>query len=377
MLFIAIEYLEAFQTLFIDKKVMMKKSTNPQNDNFANQYGFSMIFKADEKYYFQFNDRAGEPLLFSKGYNTEKSCKEGMKAIIRAAKVNEQYELNETKKGKRYFTLKSINQKETCRSRMFDTQEELEEQIELLKGIDETVPQYGVMNTAAEIKMEPPLENAKANKDIETKPITTKVTDKQPSEPEDTEKMPRYKFSVIFYPDSKVWMVKNDFSGDSSKMNHCDGQKIETFIKSQFPMDELEVLPVPIKAEVIPQKETIPSPKKTIVQEVELVLRTHEGKLIEGFAGVGSIGKVDLTPKLNEDTQTLLSFDAKVMAKSLENNQTVLIGMVNNQCLVNGQLSILISGGHNINKGPYRFSVALNQTDQGEVYYASKLVMMK
>lgn len=361
---------------------MMKKSTNPLNDNFSDQYGFSMVFKADEKYYFQFNDRSGEPLLFSKAYNIEKNCKEGMQAIIRAAKVNEQYELNETKKGKYYFTLKSKNQKEVCRSRMFDTQEELEEQIELLKGIDEAVPQYGVMDIAAETKMEARLENAKANKGIETKPITRKAPDKQPSEPEDTEKMPRYKFSIIYYPDSKIWMVKNDFSGDSSKMNRCDGQKIEAFIKAQLPAEELEVLPAPIKAELMTQKETIPSPKETVeqetrMQEVELVLQSHEGKLIQGFASVGSIGKVELTPKLSEDLQTLVTFDAMVMAKSLENNQTVLVGMVNKQSLVNGQLNIPIFGGHNLKKGPYRFSVDLKQTDQGEIYFGSKLVMMK
>ena len=204
---------------------MMKKTNNPQNDNFSDQYGFSMVFKADEKYYFQFIDTDGEPLLFSKGYNSEKSCKEGMQAIIRAARKKEQYEINETKKEKHYFILKSKNQKETCRSRMFDTLDELEEQMELLKGIDENIPQYSVMDSAVKSKIETLEEKAKTTKDIEARPGTPKARDKQPSESEDMEKMPRYKFSVIYYPDSKVWTVKNDFSGDSTKMNTFDGQK--------------------------------------------------------------------------------------------------------------------------------------------------------
>lgn len=371
--------LNTLMTFIGTKKGMMKKSNNPQNDNFSDQYGFSMVFKADEKYYFQFSDTDGEPLLFSKGYNSEKNCKEGMQAIIHAAREKEQYEINETKKEKHYFTLKSKNQKEICRSRMFDTLDELEERMELLIGIDENIPQYGVMDSAVKSKIETLEEKAKTNKDIETTPRTIKAKDKQASESEDMEKMPRYKFSVIYYPDSKVWMVKNDFSGGSTKMDNFDGQKIEAFIKTQLPADELETPTAPLQPERAPAKKSMALPQKPALQEINLLIRTHQGELIQGFADIGSIAKIELISNLSGDVPPV-AFDITVMAKSLKSNQTAIIGLANKQELVHGQLVVPIHGGYSLERGPYRFSVDVTQILDGEqvsVYSGNQLVIMK
>ena len=68
-----------------------------------NQPGFATFFKEDGLYYFQFNDTAGQPVLFSRGYQSDKSRDNGIKAVIRNASKEQRYETERTKSGKFYF----------------------------------------------------------------------------------------------------------------------------------------------------------------------------------------------------------------------------------------------------------------------------------
>lgn len=83
-------------------------------------------------------------------------------------------------------------------------------------------------------------------------PATTHVQApaKASADQTETDALIRYKFSVIFYPDSGVWALKNDFTGYSEQIRSCDGAKIEQFLKTQLPGSALlpsqMVLPVPI-----------------------------------------------------------------------------------------------------------------------------------
>lgn len=197
---------------------------------------------------------------------------------------------------------------------------------------------------------------------------------------EELEKMPRYKFSVIYYPDSKVWTIKNDFSGDSTKMTACDGQLMETFIKTQLPEEEQETLVVRTKPEVSILKETTSIPQQRIPGKMEgtLVLRTQTGETIQGFAKTGSIATVEFIPSGGGNTDGG-TFEAKVMAKSLENNTTYVIGAVHRQNLVNGRLEVPVYGGNNLKKGMYRLMADFNRIEQEipvPAYQENRLVML-
>lgn len=371
----------------------MKNSGNPQISNSSSRYGFEMIFREDGNYYFQFRDMSGEPLLFSKGYTTEKDCADGVRAVIRAARADERYDLQETKKGEYFFSLKAGDGSELGRSRIFETLEELEEQMDFLKGIDEDVPQYDVTETSQK-RIERSLEgkSMRAPSEAKNKVLHEKVkkaekavasikkpevTVEKPSRQENAQQMPAYKFSVFYHPDQRTWTVKNDISGVSAKMKTCDGQQIETFIKSQVPVEELESFSADIKQEATAKKKSIVVPKPHIpaVEEVELTIRTQQGELVQGFAKADNIGKVELCPKAGDKA----AFDARVMARSLTDNQTVVIGVIKKQSLVNGLLEVPVFGGYKLKTGLYRFSADVNRIEQEgntSAYYGSKLVVL-
>ena len=372
----------------------MKKSNNPHNGNSSFRFGFEIIFKEDERYYFQFNDTEGEPLLFGKGYSSERSCADGIQAIIRAAGSDELYDLQETKKGKYFFILKSGNHKEIGRSRTFDRLEDLEEQMELLKSIDEDVPQYGLIDDSAELQEEAPEEKAvlpppetkekapqekpKAVENPVKKTETAVIAGNKSAKPEEQEKMPRYKFSIIYYPDSKIWMLKNDFSDESIKLKTCDGQQIEDFLKAQLPPEELEAPPALTKPEAATKPPAAPKSPKPAPEEVELSLRNNQGDLLREVAKIGSIAKLVLSPKIAAGAQAI-AFDAKVLAQSLRDKQTVIIGMAQKQYLIDGRLEIPIYGSNSLKQGLYRFTVDASQVEpsgQSSAFCGSQLVLL-
>lgn len=79
----------------------------------------------EERFFFQFNDKAGNPLLFSEAYQTESGRKNGMESVRRNAVKKAQYVAKE-EKGKYFFVLKAGNHQEISRSRDFDSRKEME-----------------------------------------------------------------------------------------------------------------------------------------------------------------------------------------------------------------------------------------------------------
>ncbi len=362
----------------------MKQSNQPNEGHFS-PYGFQVQFKEDEKYYFRFNDKNGEPLLFSKSYSSEKSCAGSIQALIRVAGEDDHYELKETKKEKYFFILKAGNHQEIARSRIFDSVEELEKQMELLKGIDENVPQYGVANApSAEEKAEEP-EKEKPPKDkektgrSEEKQSKKAAPQKEPATPpEIAEKRPRYKFSAIYYPDSKVWMIKNDFSGGSLKLKTCDGQQIADFMINQLPPEERQKLEPAAKPQRLPEKESRERAQKPVQKDLELYIRTHQGELVQKFAQKEQISKVELVPKISGDAQPL-TFEAKILARSMEDNQTVTIGSSSRTNLMDGRFEVPLFGIGHLKPGLYVLSANVYQSKQGAKeleYYGRQMLML-
>ena len=163
-------------------------------------------------------------------------------------------------------------------------------------------------------------------------------------------------------------------------MKTCDGQKIEAFIRAQIPVEEPEFFSADSKLELTVKKESAiaAGPPQPAVGEVELTIHTQQGELVQGFAKAGSIGKVELNPKASDNAQPA-AFDAIVMARSLTDNQTVLIGAIKKQNLVNGLLEVPVLGGYNLKAGLYRFIVDINRVERGghtSAYYGSRLVVL-
>ncbi len=358
----------------------MKKSDSPHHPFLPSRFGFETFYKEDGKYYFRFNDAEGQPLLFSKGYSSEKSCANGIQAVIRAAGNGEQYEIGEAGKGRRFFVLRSGNHKEIGRSRLFGTLEELNEQMALLKGIDDDIPQYGLGETPPEI----PGKEEKTPEATEKAEKKVVAQDKPPVQAENSEKMPRYKFSVIYYPDSKVWMVKNDFSGESVKLKTCSGQKIEAFLMAHVPAEGSNADTPAAKPEysstssLAGRREAAGKPSEPIPEEVEMHLRTRSGELIKKIAEKNSIGKVELILKVRGSGQPY-AFKARVIAKSLDNNQPFLIGEAHEQSPVEGRFEVPIYGAASLKPGLYRVFANICQRGEGKPeseYFGSRLVML-
>lgn len=231
---------------------------------------------------------------------------------------------------------------------------------------------------------------AAADAPSETEPSAPEVPEKPadrpadkaslPPRPESVEKMPRYKFSVIYYPDSKIWMVKSDFSDKSTKLQTCDGREIEDFLIAQLPAKEQEALRPAAPQEAPGKKEAPPAkPQKPAITEVDVILRNRQGEPIRGFAQTDNIGKAEIALITGAEDDQPLSFDVSVTAKSLEDHQIVTIGAVSKQRLRDGRLEVPIYGAGNLKKGPCRFTLNIKPSEQeGQApgYYGSQMVVL-
>ena len=315
------------------------------------RYGFTTFFKEDGLYYFQFNDREGEPLLYSHGYQSEKSRDNGIQSVLRYAGEDDLYEQKKTKKGQRYFVLKASNYQEIGRSRMFDSKEEMEEKIELLQGLDEEIPVFDV---------------AEADEKRETEKDQERMVQEIP-QPEETGSMPRYKFSVIYYPDSDVWMLRHDFSGNAKKLETCDGKQIVDFLRSHLPEEKkktAEGVDTPLSEQrEIPARQSMPEIKdKGIQHQVEMKIRDIRGATIGKIARSGELGQIEIIPKaeINAPAQT---FETTLLVKSLAENKTVMVEEARSE-LKHGRLFISIWEANNLHPGMYRFTVSLHPSGE-------------
>ncbi len=242
--------------------------------NPSSRYGFELFFKEDEKYYFQFNDARGEPILFSsRGYASEKSRLNGIRAVIRASASKEHYERKQNAGGEYYFILKSGNKK-LCRSLVFSSQEEAEDKAKLMLKMGKDVPIFNredFSEKSEKTAKESPKTVEEPPKVVKESPKATKKSPEIISNPvnlptgqEGVGKMPRYKYSIIYYPESKVWSITSDFSGDSKQLKTCDGQQIEAFLKVQLPEEERKALQIHLVKQAIAKNPPKPESKPSV-----------------------------------------------------------------------------------------------------------------
>ena len=332
-----------------------------------NLYGFATFFKLDGLHYFQFNDKAGEPILYSHGYQSEKSRDNGIQSVIRNAGNPQLYELKKTKKGQPYFLLKAANHQEIGRSRMFDTEQEMQEKMDLLRGIKKNVPIY------------------ERTELLSKKEVLQKSSQKPASPSSKSEKkgkMPRHKFSFIYYPDSKIWLLKHDQSGESKNFKEYDGKLIKEFLFSHLPLESAEEEWGPekkVKTPEVPAPKAIPQKIPQALQEaIELRIRSFEGNQIQNFAKAGNLGQLEILPK-EKSIVPDQAYDVKIVAKSLTDHKTLEIGTVKQQVPKQGRLLVsIIEANNKLKPGSYRLIATIHQgKEEGAPdLYGSKFLML-
>lgn len=385
----------------------MKKASLPKDGKARN--GFEIFFKEDGMYYFRYNDSDGEPMLFSKGYPSEAARDKGIQMVIDSAGSAGNYEYKEGKSKKYLFVLKSEEKIEIGRSRLFATRKEMDKRINTLKQIDNETPVFDTAEQAGPKeeqaqpqKSKPELETIQATQAPATpepepveilpaapppQPIIKPPVEISIAAPEqaalqdDADKMARYKFSVIYYPNSAIWVIKNDFTGESKQLKTCDGQQIEAFLKAQLPVEEPIVKPAADTSSRISQPKpeiAPPAPKKDMPGRVKLTIRTIQGETVEKKALKHQLHRIEAVPQTAHDFP-MQAYEAKVMARSLDNDKTFVIGTVNNQKPVDDRFVIPLYGAQNLNPGTYLFITKIFQnkeTAQVMEYYGSQLVVL-
>lgn len=333
-------------------------------------FGFASFFKEDGGYFFQFNDKAGQPIFYSHGYQSERSRDNGIQATIRNAGEEKHFEKKKSGKGQYCFILRSGNNQEIGRSITFDTKAEMEEKLNVMKGITEDVPIFSRSEMAAK------KEAAQARAVVEPTELFS-------SRELPIEGLPRYKFSLIYYPDSDVWNIKHDQSGSTRQFKTYDGKRIEEFLKVHLPAEKARAVATSSDPAMAPSRATaqegIPRKQDKVDEEqIELKLRSFRGEEARHFARTGNLGQLEILPK-KERTVRPHVFDAKVTARSVERNETVVIAEVKAQKPAYGRFVIPINEANNLKPGIYRFTVAIHQGEKGEEahdYLGSSLVML-
>lgn len=349
----------------------MKKSENTQAT--VAFEGFETFFKEDGMFYFRLKDASGEPVLFSKGYSSERSRDNGIQAFRNAAKDGH-YESQTTKKGKHYFILKAANHQEIGRSRMFDYKKEADHLVKALKGLEDNVPVF-----PAEHRQEAP-ETKPAKR--EPDPVIAQKEAPAPP-PDDAGKMPRYKFSIIYYPNLQIWTLKNDFTGEAQQLKSCDGPAIQNFLLQQTLSEQQQEptsLSQPPQGTPAGEHPEMPAPAENpVVEQAELRLMTRQGTPAGDTITQDELGRAEVDVKTGKKAQPSF-FYVQIVAQSLENRQTTVIGAAGPQHPTDGKFVVPVSSMASLMPGTYLIIARVLQTEAGKEtlkYQGSTLKMLQ
>lgn len=321
--------------------------------------GIETFFKEDGKFYFHFNDPEGEALFFSRSYASAEDRDAGVEETMTLLAGEAHIELKKSKNGRFFFTLKSEAQKEIGRSRLFATRKEMEKQLAALRLPNDETPVAGVSAAEKPAKPKPA--------PVETPPAV------ETAAPADApEKMTRYKFSVIYYPNSNAWVIKNDFSGASRQLDSCDGAQIADFLRAQLPAGATAHhagLSVSDQSRLS---------GKAAPGKVALRILTQEGEVSGQYARTADLLFVEVSPFPGELLPALPA-EVRVMARNLDDNRTAVIGVLKNELPADNRFSVPVGGACYLKPGNYLFIAKIFQDAENPAvagWYGSRLVVL-
>ncbi|MFZ4634537.1 MAG: hypothetical protein ACOYNO_10060 [Saprospiraceae bacterium] len=179
----------------------------------------------------------------------------------------------------------------------------------------------------------------------------------------------RYKFSVIYYPDSGVWTLKNDFTGHSEQIRTCDGTKIEQFLKTQMPG--------------VDRPNNVPHPELTThhaLKQFDIRLVDRQGNAIIGALPPGCPALQRVCLRLSGGTLEG-AFQIRLMVRMMNAQaEGRWESRYNKMKATEGQISIPISGSIFKTKGTYVLSVEANRAgvqDAMPAYSGSLVVVVQ
>ncbi len=301
----------------------------------SGKFGFEVFKDVESKlFYFHFNDEDGKVMVYSQAYRGKKSRDNAIKSVIKNVVVPKHLVKKESREDGHFFIIKGGNNQEIARSRFFAKKSEMNAFIGTLKKIDEHVPVMDVTPKAT-VKKEP-------SKKIKKKVVESRAPTNGGQRPF------RDKFSITHYPDSGVWVVKNELSEATENFKNFNEIKIKEFIQSQIPeiiMEESEDQGFEID---------------NLEMEVEGVSQGQEPEPGNGISGINfvtkdgqskikSIKKTDFSavafkiPVLRTGEEKAIPYSARVFVKSLRSFKQLFIGEVTDFLAVEqGKLSIPI-----------------------------------
>ncbi|MEK7253641.1 MAG: YegP family protein, partial [Bacteroidota bacterium] len=286
-------------------------------------------FKTEDKYYFHFNDEAGNAILYSQAYTLAKNRDNGIQSVLVNVPNPVRFEKAQ-EGGKPFFILRAANRQEIARSPFFNSEKKMEEALKFLATANSKTP----IHDAAEVGSAPPEEKEKAKTPA---PAATKeAVPLRASEP-----FPKYQFKIDWYPESNSGKISHVVSGgESRQLNSVDGEAIASFIRSCLPQE-------------IPQKKEEKQPvalsrngrqaqfaEQHKIEHVSLFEQNH---LLSGLAVPGSPA-IQLGMEINrEKLLGLQRYRATVVAKSFENKSRVPVGETSSVLSSDGKVSVPLS----------------------------------
>ncbi len=362
---LAVFILSAMQTTPHKPKFKMKQTDNSKNETASCMV--EILFKDDGQYYFIVLDSTNEPLLFSKGFKSDAQCIESAQQLMSMEPRARIAEIKQTKNGSHYFILKSQNKKEIGRSPIFDSLDTLKAKLKRLQTLSPstvlTLPDSSKPATSETA----PFDLTSPQNIVQPIP---KMQTPEPEKRENTDQMLRYKFSIIYYPDSDIWNLKHDFTSVTEQLKSCDGLQIERFLKAQLPAQAAKTEPV--------QPEAKPRPSMDI-EVLELQLFDNKGQPLGLSVHASSLNLLKISVKSNK-TPLRGTYNAHVTIKSVNHPEKHVLSTSYAFIPHDDSLLISVSGLPNLVASPYIITAFISQIDPDFPplnYYASQLIVVR
>ncbi len=316
----------------------------------SGKYGFE-IFEKDGSYFFHFNNKSGEGLLYSQGYSSFKSRDRGIKSVIANAANPDRIErADENGKGC-YFNLKAGNSQEIASSRLFQNKAEMEANIAVVTSMGKKVPVNEVVLA----------------KETGQKIAEKSAAGKESKEQKQAGKLSKYSFRIDWYPESNMGKIENLVTGDTRNFERLDDNVIPDFL-ALHTHTQLLKKDVAVKSQkaavVLPEV-----PSEPEAAPAELIIKSDAGEQAKNILKVNQLFKLEL-----QTGQLLEPCSVSLVAKSLQDMRKMNLSWVEEIKPKDGKISIPFSSS--LTPGSYRLIAEVTPKELSKKLKGSRVVQV-
>ena len=275
--------------------------------------------KKNGRYYFHCNDDSGKALLYSQGYQRRKSRDKGLESVKKNAILPKRILEKKTKEGSPFFIVRAGNNLEIARSRSFKDVAEMRSKRQWLTDFIR-----GKSSPAADRQKSEGRTTKTGRPDDATSTASAQlVTKPQGDTP------PRYRFSLIYYPSSRAWVLKNTFSGESKHFQTLDATNFLAYLRDAVPQPKAIMPPRRQQSTSLSRPSSGSKPASVPGGIKRIAFQTEEGEprnfIIEKQGIHGVI--LDLSPDAWQEND-LDHYNASVYLQSIKNSRRTFLGDV-------------------------------------------------